>query len=117
MALKSPRIISAEVTKIRELSPRRIPLNEDINAVSQNERGDTVWYLPGLSTEGAVQVWEGEGDRVGNVSACCSGPGLWAERRRTSRSGGKGVERLKGCPGGGVTDIILLSGQASEEVQ
>ncbi|GJC97156.1 Alpha-galactosidase [Colletotrichum higginsianum IMI 349063] len=80
MALKSPLIISTEVPKIRELSPRIIPLNEDITTVSQNERGDAVWYLPGLSTEGAVQVWEGGGGRVGNVSACCSGPGLWAER-------------------------------------
>ncbi|KAK6224894.1 alpha-galactosidase [Colletotrichum tabaci] len=43
MALKLPLIISAEVPKIRELSPRIIPLNEDITTVSQNERGDAVW--------------------------------------------------------------------------
>ncbi|KAF9879356.1 alpha-galactosidase [Colletotrichum karsti] len=57
-ALKSPLVIGADVTRIRE-SSLRILLNEEIIAVSQDARGEAVRYLPELSTEGRVQIWAG----------------------------------------------------------
>ncbi|KAI8227752.1 Alpha-galactosidase [Colletotrichum sp. SAR 10_96] len=49
-ALKSPLIIGADVTKIREQS-LKVLLNRDIIAISQDQRGEAVKYLPELSTE------------------------------------------------------------------
>ncbi|KAJ4996110.1 hypothetical protein K4K48_009056 [Colletotrichum sp. SAR 10_66] len=60
-ALKSPLIIGADVTKIRKES-LKVLLNRDIIAISQDQRGEAVKYLPELSTEGKVQVWAGPVD-------------------------------------------------------
>ncbi|KAL0937711.1 alpha-galactosidase [Colletotrichum truncatum] len=57
-ALKSPLIIGADVATIRE-SSLKVLLNEEVIAINQDERGEAVRYLPGLSTEGKVQVWAG----------------------------------------------------------
>ena len=57
-ALKSPLIISADVTKI-PASSLRILLNQDIIAISQDDAGIAAIYLPELSTEGSLQIWAG----------------------------------------------------------
>ncbi|KAF6807829.1 alpha-galactosidase [Colletotrichum sojae] len=57
-ALKSPLIIGADVSRIRE-SSLRVLLNKEVIAISQDERGEAVRYLPELSTEEKVQVWAG----------------------------------------------------------
>jgi alpha-galactosidase len=57
-ALKSPLIIGADITNIAE-SSLAILLNEEIIAISQDEAGIAANYLPDLSTEGLVQIWEG----------------------------------------------------------
>lgn len=57
-ALKSPLIIGADITNISE-SSLKILLNKEIIAISQDELGSAVSYVPDLSAEGSVQVWGG----------------------------------------------------------
>ncbi|KAI8275623.1 hypothetical protein K4K60_008536 [Colletotrichum sp. SAR11_57] len=79
--LKSPLIIGADVTKIREQS-LKVLLNRDIIAISQDQRGEAVKYLPELSTEGKVQVWAGPVD-TGKM------PGVEPEMMRSTTTGVK----------------------------
>lgn len=57
-ALKSPLIIGADLTKITKQS-LDILLNKEIIAISQDDAGAAVSYLPELSKEGSFQVWAG----------------------------------------------------------
>jgi alpha-galactosidase len=57
-ALKSPLIIGADITTISK-SSLAILLNKDVIAVSQDDAGVAVSYLPDLSIEGSVQIWAG----------------------------------------------------------
>lgn len=57
-ALKSPLIIGADVNKISNES-LDILMNQEIIAISQDDAGVAVNYLPDLSTEHKVQVWAG----------------------------------------------------------
>jgi alpha-galactosidase len=57
-ALKSPLIIGADISNISS-SSLSILLNKEIIAISQDVAGIAVNYLPGLSTEGSVQIWAG----------------------------------------------------------
>ncbi|RFU81202.1 glycoside hydrolase family 27 [Trichoderma arundinaceum] len=57
-ALKSPLIIGANINTINKLS-LDILLNKEIIAISQDEAGVAVNYLPELSTENKIQVWGG----------------------------------------------------------
>ncbi|KAL1888439.1 hypothetical protein Sste5346_009556 [Sporothrix stenoceras] len=57
-ALKSPLIIGANVATMNQSSVD-ILTNVDMIAVSQDALGTAARYLPGLSTENAVQVWGG----------------------------------------------------------
>ncbi len=57
-ALKSPLIIGADVTKISKQS-LDILLNKEIIAISQDDAGAAVSYIPELSKEGSFQVWAG----------------------------------------------------------
>ncbi|KAH8881393.1 glycoside hydrolase family 27 protein [Thozetella sp. PMI_491] len=57
-ALKSPLIIGANINAINKTS-LDILLNKEIIAISQDDAGVAVNYLPDLSTENKVQVWGG----------------------------------------------------------
>ncbi|KAL7794844.1 glycoside hydrolase family 27 protein [Trichoderma afarasin] len=57
-ALKSPLIIGANINTISK-SSLNILLNKEIIAVSQDDAGVAVNYLPELSTEHKIQVWGG----------------------------------------------------------
>lgn len=57
-ALKSPLIIGADMTKLSD-SSLAILRNKEIIAISQDDAGVAVDYLPDLSVEGKVQVWAG----------------------------------------------------------
>ncbi|KAH6694991.1 glycoside hydrolase superfamily [Leptodontidium sp. MPI-SDFR-AT-0119] len=57
-ALKSPLIIGADLTTIRNSSLNNY-LNKEIIAINQDDAGVAVSYLPTLSTEGKTQVWVG----------------------------------------------------------
>ncbi|GKT62324.1 alpha-galactosidase [Colletotrichum tofieldiae] len=98
-ALKSPLIIGADVTKIRA-SSLRVLLNEDIIAISQDERGEAVRYLPGLSTEGSVQVWGGpvETGTFRHVLLALN----YGKNATAIEVPWEGVGGLEECPGGGV---------------
>ncbi|OHW97661.1 alpha-galactosidase [Colletotrichum incanum] len=98
-ALKSPLIIGADVTKIRE-SSLRVLLNQDIIAISQDERGDAVRYLPDLSKEGFVQVWGGpvETGIFRHVLLALN----YGKNVTSIEVPWEGVEGLEECPGGGV---------------
>lgn len=57
-ALKSPLIIGADLTTISKTS-LAILLNKEAIAISQDNAGVAVSYLPELSIEGSVQIWAG----------------------------------------------------------
>ncbi|KAH8596299.1 glycoside hydrolase superfamily [Bisporella sp. PMI_857] len=57
-ALKSPLIIGADVTTIRQRS-LEVLLNKEIIAISQDDAGIAVSYRPELSKENIFQVWAG----------------------------------------------------------
>lgn len=57
-ALKSPLIIGANINTISK-SSLNILLNKEIIAISQDDAGVAVNYLPELSTEHKIQVWGG----------------------------------------------------------
>ena len=57
-ALKSPLIIGADVNTVKN-SSLNILLNKEIIAISQDDAGVAVSYLPELSKEGQLQVWAG----------------------------------------------------------
>lgn len=98
-ALKSPLIIGADVTRIRE-SSLRVLLNKDIIAISQDERGEAVRYLPGLSTEGEVQIWAGpiEAGSFRHVILALN----YGKNATSIEVPWEGVQALEECPGGGV---------------
>ncbi|KAI0385666.1 glycoside hydrolase family 27 protein [Hypomontagnella monticulosa] len=57
-ALKSPLIIGANINNMSE-SSLAILSNKEVIAISQDELGVAVSYIPELSTEGSIQVWGG----------------------------------------------------------
>ena len=57
-ALKSPLIIGADITTISNTS-LAILLNKEVIAISQDNAGVAVSYLPELSIEGSFQIWAG----------------------------------------------------------
>lgn len=57
-ALKSPLIIGADVMNL-PTSSLAILLNQEIIAISQDDAGIAVTYLPELSIEGSLQIWSG----------------------------------------------------------
>lgn len=57
-ALKSPLIVSTDLTSISETS-LAILLNEEIIAINQDDAGVAISYVPSLSTEGSIQIWAG----------------------------------------------------------
>lgn len=57
-ALKSPLIIGADVNTISKES-LDVLTNKEIIAISQDDAGVAVNYLPELSTEHKIQVWSG----------------------------------------------------------
>ncbi|KAL1858797.1 hypothetical protein VTK73DRAFT_7802 [Phialemonium thermophilum] len=57
-ALKSPLIIGADVRNLSQ-SSLDILLNKEIIALSQDDAGVAVNYLPDISTEGQIQIWSG----------------------------------------------------------
>lgn len=57
-ALKSPLIIGADLTKINKTS-LDVMLNKEIIAISQDDAGVAVNYLPDISTDNKTQIWAG----------------------------------------------------------
>lgn len=57
-ALKSPLIIGADVNTIANRS-LNVLLNKEIIAISQDDAGTAISYLPDLSKEGSFQIWGG----------------------------------------------------------
>ncbi|OLN97259.1 Alpha-galactosidase 2-like protein 2 [Colletotrichum chlorophyti] len=98
-ALKSPLVIGADVTRIRE-SSLRILLNDDIIAISQEEREEAVRYLPDLSNEGAIQVWAGpiESGLFRHVVLALN----YGENATIIKVHWGRLPGLEQCPGGGV---------------
>jgi alpha-galactosidase len=56
--LKSPLIVGTNLQTINESSLQTL-LNRDIIAISQDDSGVAVDYVPGLSSEQSIQVWAG----------------------------------------------------------
>src|SRR5437868_5187068 len=57
-ALKSPLMVSTHLASLRQ-SSLDILLNKEIIAISQDDLGTAVDYVPELSTEGKTQIWAG----------------------------------------------------------